>query len=105
MIHKEGTPTIILTIFFIAILNGLIFFLGGNEIIKWLGYSVSLFLLIMILQFFRNPTRDISYNEKNLISPADGKVVVIEEVFENDFTSEIVSSKICRTFDFTLFCS
>ena len=85
MIHKEGTPTIILTIIFIAILNGIIFFLGGNEIVKWLGYSVSLFLIVIVLQFFRNPLRKIPYNEKHLISPADGKVVVIEEVFENEY--------------------
>ena len=85
MIHKEGTPTIILTIIFIAILNGIIFFLGGNEIVKWLGYSFSLFLIVIVLQFFRNPSRKIPYNEKHLISPADGKVVVIEEVFENEY--------------------
>ncbi len=91
MIHKEGTPTIILTIIFIAILNGLIFFLGGNDtstalsVTKWLGYLLSAFLLITVLQFFRNPSRKISVNEKNILSPADGKVVVIEEVFEGEY--------------------
>ncbi len=90
MIHKEGTPTIILTIIFIAILNGLIYFFGGNEsdsyrIVKWLGYSFSILLLITILQFFRNPSRKIPYNENHILSPADGKVVVIEEVFEDEY--------------------
>lgn len=85
MIHKEGTPTIILTIVFIAILNGLINFLCGNEIAKWIGYFISAFLLITVLQFFRNPSRKIPYNENHILSPADGKVVVIEEVFEDEY--------------------
>lgn len=85
MIHKEGTPTIILTVIFISILNGVIFFLDGDEIVKWIGYSVSAFLLITVLQFFRNPSRKIPVNDKHILSPADGKVVVIEEVFEDEY--------------------
>ena len=85
MIHKEGAPTIILTIIFIAILNGLVYFLGGNEIVKWIGYSVSAFLFIAVLQFFRNPSRKVPYNENHILSPADGKVVVIEEVFDDEY--------------------
>lgn len=85
MIHKEGTPSIILTIVFMAILNAVIFFLGGNEIIKWIGYVLSGVLLILILQFFRNPSRKIPYNDKHVLSPADGRVVVIEEVFEDEY--------------------
>ena len=85
MIHKEGTPSIILTVVFIAILNSLIYFLGGNEIIKWSGYALSAILLYIILQFFRNPSRKIILNEKNIIAPADGKVVVIEEVLEDEY--------------------
>jgi len=85
MIHKEGPATIIITIVFITVLNALIFFLAGNEIIKWIGYSVSVLLLIIVLQFFRNPLRKISINNKHIISPADGKVVVIEEVMEDEY--------------------
>lgn len=85
MIHKEGTPTIILSTIFIVTLNGIIFFLGGNDIVKIFGYVFSAFLLITVLQFFRNPSRKISLNDKNIISPADGKVVVIEEVFEEEY--------------------
>jgi phosphatidylserine decarboxylase len=85
MIHKEGTHTIILTVIFIALLNALIFFLGGNEIAKWIGYAFSGLLLIIILQFFRNPYRKIVPDEKNILAPADGKVVVIEEVLEDEY--------------------
>ena len=85
MIHKEGTPTIIITILFIALLNAVIYFLGGNEIVRWTGYIVSAVLLYIILQFFRNPSRKTPVNDKHIISPADGKVVVIEEVMEDEY--------------------
>ena len=45
-------------------------------------------LLILILQFFRNPKRNFSLNEKEVLSPVDGKVVVIEEVFEKEYYNE-----------------
>src|ERR1035437_2753889 len=85
MIHKEGYPSIAITLVFIAILNSVIYFFGGNEIVRIAGYSISGILLIIILQFFRNPSRKIIFNEKNIIAPADGKVVVIEEVFEDEY--------------------
>lgn len=85
MIHKEGTPTIILTVFFISILNLSIYFLDAHTSISWLGYIVSAVLLYIILQFFRNPSRKTVINDKQIISPADGKVVVIEEVMEEEY--------------------
>ena len=45
----------------------------------------SLFLYLLILQFFRSPTRKITKNDKHVIAPADGKVVVIEEVIETEY--------------------
>ena len=39
----------------------------------------------MILQFFRNPNRSITPNEHTIVAPVDGKVVVIEEVFEEEY--------------------
>lgn len=88
MIHKEGIPTILLTLIVIAILNGLIYFLEGNDTVKWIGYSISVFLLITVLQFFRNPSRKVPRNDKHVLSPADGKVVVVEEVFEEEYFRE-----------------
>jgi len=85
MIHKEGTPTIILTVIFIALLNSVIYFSGGNEVIRLSGYALSGILLIIILQFFRNPSRKIVLNAKNILAPADGKVVVLEEVLEDEY--------------------
>ena len=42
-------------------------------------------MLILILQFFRNPKIDINSNENYILSPVDGKVVIIEEVCEPEF--------------------
>ena len=88
MIHKEGTPTIILTLLFITALNLAVILLGGNNIISYIAYSISGILLYIILQFFRNPSRQTPLNDKHVISPADGKVVVIEEVMENEYFHE-----------------
>jgi len=85
MIHKEGTPTILLSIAFIALLNTVIYFAGGNEVLRWVGYVFSGILMVIVLQFFRNPTRSIPLNEKHILSPCDGKVVVIEEVVEDEY--------------------
>lgn len=84
--HKEGIPSLIITLLFAAVLNGLIyFFLNDFMLIKVIGYSLSAFLLIVILQFFRSPIRNFSPREGDIISPADGKVVVIEEVEETEY--------------------
>ena len=84
--HKEGIPSLIITITVAAIINFLtIHFCSSYPIIIWLGYALSAFLLITILQFFRNPKRTIVMDENHIIAPADGKVVVIEEVVENEY--------------------
>lgn len=85
MFHREGVHSIIITIILIVILNIFILFLGESEIVKWIGYLVSAFLLIMVLLFFRNPKRKIQCDDKLVLSPADGKVVVVEEVFDNEY--------------------
>lgn len=84
--HKEGIPSLIITLIVAAIINFLtLHFFTAYPLIIWLGYALSAFLLITILQFFRNPKRSVIINENNIIAPADGKVVVIEEVTENEY--------------------
>lgn len=87
--HKQGYPSLIVVLLFSIILNGLIyFFLNDIVIVKWLGYAVSAFLFIVILQFFRSPSRNFVMRNGEIISPADGKVVVIEEVMETEYFNE-----------------
>lgn len=84
--HKEGIPSLLITICVVAIINFLtLYFLSNYPIVIYSGYLLSAFLLIVIIQFFRNPTRGIIINNNHIIAPADGKVVVIEEVTETEY--------------------
>ena len=83
-LHKEGTPTILLTLIVLTILNGLVFSLAPLLLAKIILF-LSLVLLGIVLQFFRNPVRNTIMNERQIIAPCDGKVVVIEETNENEY--------------------
>ena len=87
-IHKEGYPSIAITVLFTAVLNLAVHYFLNEPLFRISAYVISAFLLIMILQFFRNPKRNIVANSENIISPADGKVVVIEEVKETEYFNE-----------------
>lgn len=85
MFHKEGNKIILITVLLLTAIN-VISYLSIN--IYWLKFSVlaiSILILLLILQFFRNPGRPTQLNDRNIVSPVDGKVVVIEEVFEKEY--------------------
>lgn len=85
MFHKEGTQSILLG----SIFTAAVLLLADNFIdTNWLKMAIqiaALLLLIIILQFFRNPKRSVIINENQIIAPVDGKVVVIEEVYEGEY--------------------
>jgi len=85
MFHKEGTPSILLGIFITAIVLLVSDNLIDTNWIKMTIQIITLLFLIIILQFFRNPKRTFVLNEDQILSPVDGKVVVIEEVFEAEY--------------------
>lgn len=85
MFHKEGHPSILITLFVVVALFLGAEYVTSNQIIQYIIYGVALFLLVIILQFFRNPKRYTAQNENHIIAPVDGKVVVIEEVFEKEY--------------------
>lgn len=85
-LHKEGTPTIPLTIGGLLIVNFILrFFLPEQELLHIIFAIVAVFILAIVVQFFRKPTRITPINPKHIIAPADGKVVVIEEVIETEY--------------------
>ena len=85
MFHKEGFK-IITTVFLIsAILAVSAHFLIDNEYLEKGVLIIVLIVLFLILQFFRNPKRDFKLNTNQVLSAVDGKVVVIEEVFEKEY--------------------
>jgi phosphatidylserine decarboxylase len=88
-IHKEGYPSIIITVIIVAIINLCThYFCSAYPIVLWLGYALSAFLLLIILQFFRSPARSVIIDDNNIIAPADGKVVVIEQVTETEYFND-----------------
>lgn len=85
-IHKEGYPTIALTLVFSAILIGIAYyFFPAYPVAKYFAYTLSAVLLIIVLQFFRSPSRNWTRHDTKVICPADGKVVVIEETEESEY--------------------
>ena len=85
MFHKEGAQSILLGSIFTAIVLLLSDYLIDHYWLKIGVQIAALLLLIIILQFFRNPKRNVISDENIILAPVDGKVVVIEEVFEGEF--------------------
>lgn len=84
--HKEGIPTLLVTLLFSVIIISIAHFAFPTfAIAHWFAYLLSGFLLIVVVQFFRHPTRVHTINENAIIAPADGEVVVIEETEETEF--------------------
>ena len=88
MFHKEGHKIIVITLIIVV---GSFLLIDHFIDIMWLRSLLMIVLLaflILILQFFRNPKRHTNSNDNQVISPVDGKVVVIEEVFEKEYFKE-----------------
>ena len=86
MFHKEGLNIIISSFTIVAILMISIDYFEVKN-----AFPIKIFLILMlglVLQFFRNPKISVNYNEYNILSAVDGKVVIIEEVFEPEFFKE-----------------
>jgi phosphatidylserine decarboxylase len=87
MFHKEGQKIIFITLALVVIIT----LLTDSIQIPWITKLIQVALvivLVLILQFFRNPKRHTQQNENQVISPVDGKVVVIEEVEETEYFKE-----------------
>jgi phosphatidylserine decarboxylase len=84
--HKEGYASLFLVLLFSAIITFIAhYFFPTAALAHWFAYLLSGFLIIVILQFFRNPTREFTTGDNQIIAPADGKVVVIEETEEREY--------------------
>lgn len=86
-LHREGYRIILLSL---IILLGLscFFLFQASPIVCYVGLGVLFGVFILIVQFFRVPSRTITAESQQVICPADGKIVVIEEVFEPEFLKE-----------------
>lgn len=84
MFHKEGAKSILIAMF----VSAAIIFAADFISIAWLRILLiiaAIFILVIVLQFFRNPKRVADNSDNHILAPVDGKVVVIEEVFEPEY--------------------
>lgn len=85
MIHREGYTILITTFVVLAVIVYLVFRFSD---ITWLRYLIVFAAVVvfgLFAQFFRNPSRNTVLNSNHVIAPADGKVVVIENVEEPEY--------------------
>lgn len=89
MFHKEGYKIMIGLVIILLAWNMIVFFITDTTWVKQIVLFGTLLLFILVLQFFRNPKRTTLVNDGIIIAPVDGKVVVIEEVFEKEYFKDI----------------
>jgi phosphatidylserine decarboxylase len=88
-LHHEGTSTLILGFIVYAILNALVYYWAGSccPMVSYIFFGITTIIYLVVVNFFRCPIRH--YEEPDteglIIAPADGKIVVIEEVEENEY--------------------
>jgi len=88
-IHKEGNSIIIYTFFIFLLLNLIFFSIVSHSLLFYFVLLLSVSIFILMINFFRCPTRFLSdYEAGTVVAPADGTVVVVEEVMENEYLHE-----------------
>lgn len=88
-IHKEGRTILFILLILLFGINLLIYWLSpGNALLQNGIIAASIVLYLLILQFFRSPKIKTIINDKHIIAPADGKVVVIENTTEAEYFND-----------------
>ena len=85
-VHREGTGILLSVLAIFLIVNTSLFYFGANKTLTYSVLVVTLVLFLIILNFFRSPHRCFLFDAEGLvIAPADGTIVAIEEVEENEY--------------------
>lgn len=89
-IHREGIKTIVITAILFGAINLASFYFISFHYpwISWFIFLLSIAFWLFIISFFRIPSRTLNINEEYVIAPADGKVVVIEEAYDEEYFKE-----------------
>lgn len=90
-LHREGRSIILSSSFLLVALLAADYFLYQSTNWIWIPLLIGATLFVfyyLIVQFFRIPNRTFSFEEMDVLCPADGKIVVIEEVFEPEYFKE-----------------
>ncbi|GGJ92857.1 MULTISPECIES: phosphatidylserine decarboxylase family protein [Parabacteroides] len=84
-VHKEGTGLLLTLFTVLFVVNVALYHTVGKGILFYTVATISTILFLLILNFFRSPFRRFPYDSEGLvIAPADGTIVAIEEVMENE---------------------
>ena len=89
MFHKEGYQIIMLTFVITVAIAILAEYKIDFQLLRIGIQIIVVFMLLLVLQFFRNPKRITPRNKNLLIAPVDGKVVIIEEVYEKEYFKDM----------------
>ncbi|MGB3616769.1 MAG: phosphatidylserine decarboxylase family protein [Catalinimonas sp.] len=84
-IHKEGYKILLGTAAVLVLINVGTALLLDAPTVERIVLFVSIAFFLLILQFFRIPRRTVTANERHVLAPADGKVVVIEQTHEDEY--------------------
>ena len=89
-IHKEGYKTIAISTILFGVINVLSFYFISSSVplLSWIIFAGTFCLLIFMISFFRIPQRMLTIQDNAIIAPADGKVVVIEEVQADEYFTD-----------------
>ena len=89
-IHKEGYKTIAWATILFGVINIISFYFISfwSPVLSWIIFIASLVLLIFLISFFRIPKRNLFAGDDSVVAPADGKVVVIEEVEADEYFAD-----------------
>lgn len=88
-IHKEGRALLFGLLIALFAINALLaYFFPDNTLLQQIAIGVSIVLYIAVLQFFRNPTVSVLKNDTQVLAPADGRIVAIEETDEPEYLKE-----------------
>jgi phosphatidylserine decarboxylase len=88
-IHKAGYPIVFYALIILVLINIAIYYIGGKSLFFYFILTLSVGLYAVVLNFFRSPHRIFPGDgEKTVIAPADGTIVVVEKVAENEYFQE-----------------
>jgi len=88
-IHKEGYKIILIAFLTLSALAVLIHFLLAHfDIVRYILYFSAVVFWFLIIRFFRYPSRILEPDENAIYAPADGKIVLIEDLIENKYLQE-----------------
>ncbi|MBU6177244.1 MAG: phosphatidylserine decarboxylase family protein [Bacteroidetes bacterium] len=87
-LHREGTPTILLVSAVVVLINAGVCYATANTLVMGLTLLITISFWLFVLSFFRIPSRVHTIQEGAVVAPADGEVVVIEEVQADEYFSD-----------------